>query len=328
MIKMKALVLLSGGLDSRLAIKLMLDQGIKVEAVHFKIPFEGCCLPDCSFKFAQIEGIKLHIIDATKGKEFNEYINLVKKPKHGYGTATNPCIDCRIFMLKKAKQLAKKIKAKFIVTGEVLNERPMSQRRKIFELMEKVTRLKGKILRPLSAKLLPETEAEKKGWVDRSKLLEIIGRRRTPQLNLAKKYKLRDFPMPGGGCILCEKEFTNKLQDLLDNKKKIMPKDIQLLRLGRHFRFNNNKIIVGRNEVENNMLLKLKDKSDYAFEVVDIPGPTTLLQGKKTQEAIEFAAKLTAKYSKAKTRNVNVKYGRRKILITQATKKQIEKYRL
>ncbi|MHA1828855.1 MAG: hypothetical protein ACTSX6_09455, partial [Candidatus Heimdallarchaeaceae archaeon] len=183
---MKALALLSGGLDSRLAIKLMLEQGINIEALHFKLPFEGCCLPDCAFKFTQLEGIRLHWVDVTKGKPFRDYIKLVRRPKFGYGSGMNPCIDCRIFMLRETKKIAKKINAKFIVTGEVLDERPMSQRRKTLELIEKETGLKCKILRPLSAKLLPETEAEKKGWINRNKLLAIRGRRRTPQLTLAK----------------------------------------------------------------------------------------------------------------------------------------------
>lgn len=329
---MKALALLSGGLDSRLAIKLMLEQGIHVEALHFKLPFEGCCLPDCAFKFAQLEGIHLHIIDATKGKPFQGYIKLVRKPKFGYGSGINPCIDCRIFMLKKAKRLAKKINAKFIVTGEVLGERPMTQTRRALELIEKQSDLRGKILRPLSAKLLPKTDAEKKGLVKRNKLLSIKGRGRKPQLTLAKKFKLRDFPMPAGGCTLCEKEFSKKVKDILKHKKRIMPKDIELLKLGRHFRHGNNKIIVGRNEIENKQLSKLKYKTDYVFEVPNYGSPITLLQGKKTKKAIKLAAKLTATYSDAKGKKVLVKYGikkpLKKITVTQISKQEVGRFRV
>lgn len=329
---MKALALLSGGLDSRLAIKLLQEQGVKVEALHFKLPFEGCCLPDCAFKFAQLEGIRLHIIDATKGKPFQEYLKLVRKPRYGYGSGINPCIDCRIFMLKKAKKLAKRINADFIVTGEVLGERPMTQTRHALELIEKRAGLRNKILRPLSAKAFPETEAEKKGWVNRNKLLEIKGRRRTPQLDLAKKYKLKDFPMPGGGCTLCEKEFAKKVKDILKYKKRIKPEDIQLLKVGRHFRIKNNKIIVGRDEMENKILMKIKYKADYVFEVPNYGSPITLLQGKKIKKSIQLAAKLTASYSDAKGKKVLVKYGKekplKKIIIKQISKQKASEFRL
>lgn len=311
----RALALLSGGLDSRLAIKLMLEQGIDVETLHFKLPFEGCCLPDCAFKFSQLEKIPLHLFDVTKGKLFQEYIKLVKKPRHGYGSGMNPCIDCRIFMLKKAKQLAKKIKADFIVTGEVLDERPMSQKKRTLELIEKEAGLHEKILRPLSAKLLPKTEAEKKRLVKRSKLLAIKGRRRKPQLTLAKKFKLRNFPMPGGGCTLCDKEFARKIKDLFEHKKRIKEKDIELLKIGRHFRFRKNKIIVGRNEEENKELLELKQKTDYIFEVPNYGSPITVLQGPKTREAIKLSSRLTARYSDAKGK-VKVKYGKKLVKLS------------
>lgn len=161
--KTKAVVLFSGGLDSRLAINLLQDQKIEVIALYFNLPFgTGCCIPSCAFNFAQVQGIPLKIIDCTKGKLFQKYIKTVKKPKYGYGTAINPCVDCRIFLLKKAKEIMKKEKADFVATGEVLNERPMSQTKNKLILTEKESGLQGKLLRPLSAKLLPETIAEKK----------------------------------------------------------------------------------------------------------------------------------------------------------------------
>jgi len=308
----KAIALLSGGLDSKLAIKLLQEQKIKIIALFFLLPFgSGCCIPNCAFNFAQTQDMPLKIIDCTKGKLFQEYIKTIRKSKHGYGTAMNPCIDCRIFMLKKAKQLMKKEKANFIITGEVLNERPMSQTRKALVLIEKESELKGKILRPLSAKLLPETEAEKKGLVNRDKLLAIQGRRRIEQIALAKKYEIT-YPTPAGGCLLCEKEFARKLKDLFKHKKKIEPRDIELLKLGRHFRYKQNKIIVGRNEQENKKLIKLA--KGLIFEVKNWPSPITILEGKSNKQAIQLAAALTLSHSDAKNeKKAIVKYGKRKL---------------
>lgn len=329
--KMKALALLSGGLDSRLAIKLMSEQNVDVEVLHFKLPFENC---SSQLKLTQFKDISLHIADVTKGRLFHEYIKIVRKPKHGYGSSMNPCIDCKIFMLKKAKQIAKRIGAKFIVTGEVVGERPMSQRRDALKLIEKESGLTGKILRPLSAKVLPETEAEKKGWVDRNKFLAIMGRGRRPQLDLAKKLGIKNFPTPAGGCLLCEKEFGVRVRDLFRYKKRIMPKDIELLKLGRHFRYKNNKIIVGRNELENKQILRLRYKTDHVFEVPDYGSPITILQGKKTKESIKIAARLTARYSDAKDKedNILMKYGiknpTKKIIVNAASQQEIDELRL
>ncbi|MEM7826763.1 MAG: hypothetical protein QXQ40_00885 [Candidatus Aenigmatarchaeota archaeon] len=322
----KALALLSGGLDSRLAIKLMSE--IDIEALHFKTPFEGCCLPDCAFKFAQTEAIPLHIYDLTNGRLFQEYIKLIRKPKFGYGSGMNPCIDCRIFMLKKAKQLAKRIGAKFIITGEVLNERPMSQTMQALKLIEKEAKLSGKIVRPLSAKLLPKTEAEKRGWINSNKLLAISGRRRKPQLDLAKRFKLRNFPMPAGGCILCDKGFASKLKDLFEHEKRITPEDIEILKIGRHFRFKESKIIVGRNREENESLIRLKRRTDYVFVVPGCGSPITILRGLKTREAIKKAAGLTIRYSDAKGKCVEVKYNERIITASPLSEKEIEKIRI
>jgi tRNA U34 2-thiouridine synthase MnmA/TrmU len=294
----KAIVMLSGGLDSRLAVKLLQDLGVEVIGLHFSLPFgSGCCNLMCSWKFMQIEGVKMEAVDCTKGKNFNEFINLIKKPKFGRGASMNPCIDCRIFILKKAKAFMEKYKADFIATGEVLNERPMSQHRKALDIVEEESGLKGKLLRPLSAKLLPETDAEKKGLLDRHKLLDIQGRQRKVQMVLAKKYKIT-YPSPGGGCLLCEKEYAKKLKDLLLNKKTITPVDIELLKIGRHFRIGE-KIIVGKDESENERLMQLAKKlKAMVFECKDIPGPTTIYFG-KDKEVIQKAAELTALYSSA-----------------------------
>ncbi len=309
--KTKALVMFSGGLDSRLVIKLLEEQNINFEALFFKLPFgTGCCNFNCTFNFSQLQGIPLHIIDCTKGRYLQDYIKIIKKPKHGYGSCLNPCIDCRIFMLKLAKNYLKKFKFDFIATGEVLNERPMSQHKMAMDIIEKESGLKGVLLRPLSAKLLEETIPEKKKLVNRNKLLGLHGRNRKEQIELAKKYKI-DFPSPGGGCLLCDKEFCRRLKYLFD--KKINEKDIDLLRTGRHFIFDNNQIIVGRDEKENKLLMELKDENEYYFEVPIYGSPITLLQGKPNKDIIKKAAELTARYSDNKSKKILVKYGKNKL---------------
>ena len=293
---MKALALLSGGLDSILVIKLIQEQDIEVVAVNFTSPFWSS-----SKNIDWIKEITKKLKVSLINVELKEnYLNVIRKPKYGYGKNMNPCVDCKIFMLKKVKKIAEEIGASFIFTGEVLDERPKSQHKKALEIIEKESGLKGKLLRPLSAKLLPETEAEEKGWVIREKLLDIRGRQRKKQMELAKEFGINKYPTPSGGCLLTYKEFSKKLRDLLEHEKTVKMKDIELLKIGRHFRFGKNKIIVGRNEIENKQLLKMKKRDDYYFEVPAFMGPITLLQGPKTKEAIEKAASLAARYSDAK----------------------------
>lgn len=306
--KPKALCLLSGGLDSRLACKIMQEQ-CEIEAVHFNLPFgSGCCKSDCAFNFTQIQNVKLNIIDCTKGILFKKYLGVIRKPEHGYGCAINPCIDCHIFILKEAKKLMKKIDADFLVTGEVLNERPMSQHLSALSIVEKEAGVEGILLRPLSAKLLPETLPEKKGLVDRSKLLDISGRQRTRQIELASKFNIK-YPSPGGGCKLCEKEFAAKVRDLFKNEKIISANDIELLNIGRHFRINGAKVIIGRNKEENKQLEKLAGKKDFLLEAQDIMGPITLIPRKSNadKEIIKKAAEITARYTDSKINNVLIK---------------------
>lgn len=332
--KVKALCLLSGGLDSRLACKFMQEQ-CEVEAVYFDLPFgTGCCKQDCSFNFTQIAGVKLHIIDCKKGRLFNDYINIIKNPKHGHGSAINPCIDCHILMLKEAKKLAKRIGADLLVTGEVLNERPMSQHISALNIVEKEAGVKGRLLRPLSARLLPETDAEKMGFIDRSKLLAIQGRSRIEQIKLAKKFNIK-YPNPGGGCLLCEKEFAIRLRDLFKHEKTIDWKDVELLRIGRHFMIDGVKVIVGRNEQENNRLLHFMDKADLMLEAKDIMGPITIIRKKKqiNPEVIKKAAELTARYSDAKTDNVIIsiytnKKIRDRVIVKKPSEEEIDYLRI
>ncbi len=287
----KAIVLFSGGLDSLLVIELLKEQRINIIPVYFLLPFGS--------RYSAIPKLKeMKTIDCTKGKLLKEYLGIIKKPKHGHGSGINPCVDCHLFMLKKAKEIMKKEKADFVCTGEVLGERPMSQHKKALMLIEEESGLKGKLLRPLSAKLLPETDAEKKGLIDRSRLLDIHGRSRKIQIELAKKYKI-SYPTPAGGCLLCEKEFAKRLKDMFSIKKDLELKDIELLKIGRHFKIKNSIVIVGRDKKENDRIIELADKNDVLIEVKDIPSPVTTIAGKIDEDNLKKACELTIKYSDA-----------------------------
>jgi len=291
----RALVLFSGGLDSRITSLLLQEQGIETELLYFKLPFGcGCCNNlECNFNFSQLNNSKLRIIDCTKGKLFEEYMKIVISPKYGRGSAMNPCIHCRIFMLNEAKKIMKKEKFDFIATGEVLGQRPMSQYKKAMMSIDKEVRLEGKILRPLSAKLLPETIPEKNKLVARDELLAINGRARRIQLEIAKKYNIK-FPTPSGGCLLCEKNYSARLTDIL-NHKKITPEIIETLAAFRHFRLKG-KIILGRNEKENKMLEQLNKNLKYNILISPKhkPGPTALFENKEDRQITD---KLIEAYS-------------------------------
>ena len=328
--KIKAVGLFSGGLDSALAIKLVQEQGIEVVALNYISPFCTCVSGNCSIvDLAKKLGVEIKVLN--KGKD---YLRMIRKPKYGYGKNMNPCIDCKIYILKGAKKFAKQIGAKFVFTGEVLGQRPMSQHYKTLMLIEKEAGLTGKLVRPLSAKLLPPVEAEQKGWIDREKLLKFNGRTRSPQIDLAKKFRIDGFMCGGSGCRLTDKEYSAKLNDLFCHKKKTDITDIKLLNIGRHFRRRADggdlceeegsieckndcesdcKIIVGRNKLENEALASLKKKNDYQFEAEEVKGPVAITQGKTAREDIIFAARLTARYSDAATQKVVVLYGKSKL---------------
>jgi tRNA U34 2-thiouridine synthase MnmA/TrmU len=296
----KALALLSGGLDSTLSVRVILDQGIEVEAINFVTVFCNCISKKtgCSAgkKAAEILGIKLKIVNISQ-----EYLEIVKKPKYGYGRNLNPCIDCRIFMLKQAKNYMAEVKASFVITGEVLGERPMSQRKDAMRIIEREAHLEGLILRPLSAKLLSPTIPEKEGWVDREKLLSIQGRSRKPQMELASHFGINDYPCPAGGCLLTDPGFAQRMKDLITYHPDFDLNDVHLLKIGRHLRLLPElKAIVGRNEQENEKILALIQDEDLIFRLIDFPGPITLLRGKANQEFEKLTASITAHYSKAK----------------------------
>ena len=327
MVKKKVLTLLSGGLDSTLAVRIMLEQGVDVEAVNFSTPF--CLCDKCSVdSVGKREGIKIHRVFVGQ-----EFLDLVANPPHGYGSKMNPCIDCRILMLRKAKEIARKIGATSIATGEVLNERPFSQRKDTMFLIEREAELEGKIIRPLSARLLPETEFEKDGLIDRKKLFSIQGRRRLPQMKLAEEWDINDYPCPSGGCLLTDPQFAKKIKDLLKHNGKLTLRDIALLKIGRHFRIGDCKIIIGRNSKENESIQTIAKRENKPYlEVVDYMSPTVFLEGNNVDMVVEKAAKMTVRYSDApKDIEVDVRYGAKDINIIKvraARDEEIESLRI
>ena len=300
----KVVALLSGGLDSTLAVRVIQEQGIEVIGINFITPFFSSAKAE---RAAEKLNIDLRVIDISE-----EHLEVVKNPKHGYGKNMNPCVDCHALMVKKAGEVMKKEKAQVVITGEVLGERPKSQNRQALGVVERDAGLEGYVLRPLSAKHLLETKPELEGIIDREKLLDIKGRSRKPQFSLAKKYGINDFPTPAGGCLLTEKVFSKRLRDLFDNQTDLTLKDLELLKYGRHFRLTKNvKVIVGRDEKDNEALAELIQKDDLEFQVKDHPGPRAILKGKSANGVIEQAALLTARYSKARDLSkVEVKYGK------------------
>lgn len=288
--KVKCLALLSGGLDSILAVKILQKQGIEVTGLCFVSYFFNSKLAEKAAKQLKID---LKIVDIS-----DEHLKMVKKPCYGYGKNINPCIDCHLMMLRKAKEIAR---FDFVATGEVLGERPMSQNRRALELLEKESGLEGYLLRPLSAQLLKPTIPENKGLIDRDKLLNISGRNRKKQIDLAKKWKLKDYPTPSGGCLLTDPGFSERLRELFSHWPDCAGSDVELLKFGRHFWVENVLIVVGRNEGENEEIKKLSKKDDVSIEP-DFPGPTILIRSKLkiSKKSLEKAEELMKKYSKKK----------------------------
>ncbi|MBU0744826.1 MAG: tRNA (5-methylaminomethyl-2-thiouridylate)-methyltransferase [Gammaproteobacteria bacterium] len=300
----KALSLISGGLDSLLATKLIIDQGVHVEGINFFTGFTG----DHNYCFKRLQkgshgakwvcdqlGIKLHVVDIVA-----DFKPVLLNPRYGYGANINPCLDCKLFMVRQAKKWIEENGFDFLVTGEVLGQRPKSQRKDTLPLATKVA--SDLIVRPLSAKLLPPTLPEREGWINRELLCDFAGRGRKSQMELAKKFNFKDFPQPGGGCVLTDINFCKRLQDLLDHRvdKNYVSDDVLLLHLGRHLRINPDlKVIIGRDEVENEFIEGFSDKY-ILLQTLDCPGALLLLDGKVDKEDLLLASRLAAYFSKGR----------------------------
>lgn len=297
----KAIALYSGGLDSTLAILIALRQGIEVTAITFLTPF-SCDTSDKSsssknpFAVSEKFGFEVKICHLT-----DKYIEIVINPKYGYGKNMNPCIDCKILMLKEAKQFLKMIGADFVITGEVLYQRPMSQRRDTLFIIEREAGLEGYVLRPLSAKLLKPTIPEQMGIVNRDLLYDFHGRTRKPQIRLAEEFGLTEYPTPAGGCLLTDPIYSQRLKDLFEHSSNPSIKDINLLRIGRHIRLSKRcKVVIGRNEKENQKINELSENDDYLLWVEGFGSPLAIIRGDAEEKDIKLAASILIRYSDAK----------------------------
>lgn len=301
----KAISLLSGGLDSTLSTKLIIDQGVEVVALHFTSPFSSKREKERGLqaeRTAQELGIRLILIH--KGPE---YLDVVKAPKHGYGKNMNPCIDCRIFMLRKTKEVMASEDASFVITGEVLGQRPMSQRRDTINIIEKESGLTGLIVRPLSAMHFSPSAPEAENTIDRSKLLNISGRSREMQYRLADQLNLKEYGCPGGGCLLTDSIFSNKLRDLLLHDKAFTMQDIELLSVGRHFRLGaETKLIIGRDEIENEKLASQWQSPYVLFYPAGFKGPFGILKGILNDETIGITANIIGHYGKNASLTIDI----------------------
>jgi tRNA U34 2-thiouridine synthase MnmA/TrmU len=301
----RAISLISGGLDSILATKLIMEQGIEVTGFHFTSPFSSKSDKERgaqAIRTASELGIEL----ITRRKE-DDYLEVLRNPKHGYGKNMNPCIDCRIYMLKITASVMNEIGASFVVTGEVLGQRPMSQRRETIRMIEKESGLQGLIVRPLSAKCFVSTLPEIEGVLDRGEMQGIAGRGRTIQYALAEKYGLKEFSKPGGGCLLTDPIFAQKLRELFSKDKDFTLQDIELLSLGRHFRLKQEaKLVVGRNQEENEKLRAFCSAPYTMFSPLDFRGPQALLKGGVDKETVKVVANIMGFYGKNTSPTISV----------------------
>lgn len=298
--KRKALALLSGGLDSTLAVKVMLEQGIEVEALNFTSPFCTCTGKNAGCKSEAIRVAEEFGIPIKVMHKGVEYLELVRNPKHGYGKGMNPCIDCRIFLLRKAKEYLAESGADFVITGEVLGQRPMSQRRHTLDIIERESGLAGRLLRPLSAKHFEPTLPEQEGWVDREKLLAIQGRSRKEQMQLAEELDVKNYPCPAGGCLLTEVSFVSKVRDVFDHSDQLNLRDFRLLKVARHFRVGpRTKVLIGRNEAENELLSRNIQPGEATLRWIEGSSPLGVVMGTVDDALLDISAKILLRYTRA-----------------------------
>ena len=294
----RAIGCISGGLDSMLAVRLVQQQGIDVLALHVlhlwdphrPMPGEA---PE-AVRRAEALGAEVRTVDGTEAD-----LALLHDPPHGFGRHLNPCIDCRIWTLRQARRLMEDEGAALVFTGEVVGQRPMSQRRDAMRLVEKEAGLADRVVRPLSAKCLPVTRPEREGLIDRDRLLGLAGRSRKPQMALARQLGITDYGTPAGGCLLTDPGFAHRLGELM-RQKDPTPTDVALLKVGRHFRLDDGTwVVVGRHERDNERLACLAEPGDVRLEAADVPGPTTIVRAPAGDGALERAAAITLRYTKA-----------------------------
>ena len=292
--ELKAIALLSGGLDSTLAAAIIFNLGIRVVGLHITTLFDTDRKRlEHITTAANTVGIPLITVDLS-----TEHLEIVKHPKHGYGAEMNPCIDCRIFMLKAATETMKEERAQFVITGEVLGQRPMSQHRNALELTAKESGLGNRLLRPLSANQLPDSLPVTEGWIQHHDLGSMWGRSRKEQVDLANRLGIHEYPQPAGGCLLCEKTYAARLRDAFSfiGKDRMTKCDFSLLKYGRHFRLSEKtKTIVGRDERENLILAEL-GRNYVQIEPIETTGPVTLVKGNPAANEIHLSACLAARY--------------------------------
>lgn len=300
--KAKAISLLSGGLDSLLASRIMIDLGIEVVGLHFTSPLCNAIKDDDGHRALRAgKELGIEVIVRDKGED---YLDIIRNPRHGYGKNMNPCIDCRIYMLQLTRHIMDEEGASFVITGEVLGQRPMSQRSATIHLIENESGLKGRILRPLSAKLFPPTIPETEGVVDRTRLFDLGGRSRTRQYEMTREYGLREYAPPGGGCLLTDRIYSRKLRDLLDHDRGFDMTEIGLLRLGRHFRLQGKRFVFGRNKEENDYLEEFLAPPYRLIQPKDFRGPSGIVKGEIDAEVLPLVAGILAAYSKESPRPV------------------------
>lgn len=275
-----------------LSAELIRAQGIDVQALFFETPFFSSQKAE---KPARYMGLPFKVVDITK-----RHLAVIRNPRHGYGGNMNPCIDCHTLMFRIAGEMLEAEGASFVVTGEVLGQRPMSQNKQSLTLIAKESGIQDLLLRPLSAKNLPLTIPEERGWVNRDKLMNFQGRSRKPQIELARLLNIKEYPSPGGGCLLTEKAFSRRLRDLINSDNNLDLKEIELLKFGRHFRIGTHtKAVVGRNKKENEAILALAEDTDLILTSAAVPGPITVVLGHCPKKTIELATTITVAYSDA-----------------------------
>jgi len=291
--EVRALGLCSGGLDSMLSGLVLREQGIEIEWITFETPFFNAVK---ARKASKMTGVPL-----TVKPIFPVYLEMLKNPPAGYGKYMNPCMDCHTLMFKLAGDIMQERNFDFLFSGEVLGQRPMSQNKTSLRYVEKHSGFGGYILRPLSAKKLPETVPEKEGLVNRNLLMDIVGRSRKRQMELAEKFGIRDYPAPAGGCLLTDKNFSNRLKDLFEHQQTCTEAELHLLKHGRHFRLNReSKLIVGRTQKDNEKIIKYHNpQGDIVIDVKDYPSPIALIPNGGNKNLIFLAAAICIGYSKA-----------------------------